>query len=218
MQNQFLDDFFSDNLIFNSDPHRHSCLLLALRDARMLSNRNVHTGVVNFEIPTFLGPHSWPSALLYLIILEQIGSCFKPVYMPTIQGYPIYLSLKYFSSLQEKECRALEALRHSFAHSFGLTNVFIDKKTQKADPNKTHIFTLVSDEKLPMIILPINNWDGNHRIKNNNQYTQINIWKLGDFVEEIVKTVKDQYSRNNIDLILKGGIEELKTTYTILIG
>jgi hypothetical protein len=218
MQNQFLDDYFSDNLTFSSDRYRHSCLLLALRDARLLSNRNVDTGVVDFKTPLFLTPQSWPSALLYLIILEQIGFCFKPANTVAIQGNPIYLALNYFSSLPEKECRAIEALRHSFAHSFGLTNVFIDKKKQKTDPDKTHIFTLIADKDFQMIKLPLKSWDGNFKIKNDSQYTQINIWKLGDFVEKLVKKVKEEYSKGNIELVLKGGLDELKTSYTILIG
>lgn len=211
MKHPVIDYYLSDDYDLMKSKGEFSCLMLALRDARSISGRDEKTGIVINTTGNF-SPHKWPAALLYLIILEQLGTCLKPT-SSNLQGYPIYLTLRYFSDLAEKECKAIAALRHSFSHSFALFNIYRDNKTQILDTGKTHVFRLIADELNPLIIIPndIDAWDGIFPIKNRKSITFINIWKLGDLVEEIVCNVRKEYAEDNIELLISE--EELKYKY-----
>jgi hypothetical protein len=217
MKSPLLDNIFSEDLYFKNDPTRASCLTMAIRDARLISNRDMTTGEVTLSILAPLFPNKWPAALLYLILLEQIGTCFKNKNIQAVDGNPIYKALKNFTTLGDNECRAIEALRHSFAHSYSLCNVKLDNKN-KIVQDRTHIYTLVADETTPLIALPTTPWQATFSSKSQGQGTKINIWKLGDFVEETFKTVKKEYHSDNIELILKDGETELKTRFTTTVG
>jgi hypothetical protein len=214
---KYLNSYFSTTQPFNKKERRYSSLILGLRDARLITNRNVDTGEVTFEIPWPLMPNSWAGTIVYLIILELIGTCFKPKHSPNSNENSIYRALRYFSSLSENEARSVESLRHSFAHNYGLINIQINKKTQKIVSNRTHHFLLTADPNGKAITERKEIWDGDFKSRNNKNTTIINIWLLGDLVENVFKNLVSENRKGNIDLILSKGIDELKAKYTIII-
>ena len=216
MKDSFVTNFISDKYSFQDDFNRHSCLAAAIRDARKFANRDIDSGEVTFENDAPLFPNAWPTALLYLIILEQIGTCFINKQKEKVYGNSIYKALKYFSDLPTDKAHALESLRHSFAHSYGLCNVKQGKKG--LIQSHTHIFLLTASKSGELIILPKNGkeWSGDYNSKMEESHTQINLWAFGDFVEKLFKNLKHEYEDDNVELILEGGIIELKTKYTFL--
>lgn len=207
MKHPVIDYYLSDDYDLMKSKGEFSCLMLALRDARLVSGRNDKTGeVINFSGPN--SPHNWSAAILYLIILEQIGACLKlkEIELPKEKPNPIFWALTNFSTqkLFDSEYHAIAALRHSFAHNYGLVN---DHK------NKEHVFRLIANQIEPLITIPNerNRWDGIYPIENSHSVTKINIWKLGDLVEEIVWNVRKEYTEDNIELRISE--DELKYKY-----
>lgn len=216
MKTELFDYIFSENSCFtlSDGKERISCLTKALKDARIASNREPQSGIVDLKLPAPLFPDSWPSALLYLILLEQIGTCFKKV-NSTIRiketDNPIFKALRVFSdpTLEEKTCRSIEALRHSFAHSYSLCNIKTKtnmKGKEKIVENRTHIFTLIAEPNAPLITFD-KSWKGDFKKKSEEYRTLINIWMLGDLAEEIYSNLKKEYFAGNLELLL-GQMEE----------
>ncbi len=119
MKDSLLDNYISDSPNFRDEPLRHSSLAVALREARKNANRNESNGEVTFEYNAPLFPNSWTSALLYFIVLDQIGTCFinRLKKSNNYQGFEIYKALKHFSDLNDQDAYALESLRHAFSHN-----------------------------------------------------------------------------------------------------
>ena len=212
----YLKSYLSSRIPYNKKERRYSSLILALRDARLITNRNVDTGLVTFKTRAPLSPANWGGAIIYLIILELIGSCFKPVDDTISETNPIYKALRYFSNLSESEARAIESLRHSFAHSYGLTN--IQMKKGKIVDSRTHHFQLTANASNARVVIERKQlWNGKYETINKRNTTQINIWQLGDLVEKVFTDLVAKNNKGKIELILVGGISELKAKYTAII-
>jgi hypothetical protein len=215
--NKYLQSYFSTVQPYNEKERRHSSLILGLRDARLITNRDSETGNVTFKTKAPLMPNSWAGTIVYLIILELIGTCFKPVHSPKSSDNAIYRALRYFSSLSENEARAIESLRHSFAHNYGLINIQNDKRTHKVISNRTHHFLLTADQSGKAVTERQEIWDGDFKSRNEKNTTTINIWLLGDLVEDVFAHLFYENNNGNIDLILSNGIDELEAKYTVII-
>jgi len=217
MKDPLLDNFISDSFEFNNEPGQHSSLAAALRDARTIANRDVVTGKVTLENEEPHYPNSWASALLYFIVLDQIGTCFvnRAKKFNNYQGFEIYKALKHFSDLSDKEAYALESLRHAFSHNYGLCNVK-HSKTGGIVNSHTHIFILTAEPIGNLITLPAlgKEWSGNYSTKLDGSYTYVNLWLLGDFVENVFKTLRSVYDNDEVELILNGGLHELKARFS----
>jgi hypothetical protein len=97
-----------------------------LRDARGITKRDPDTGRLDPEVKHgHLG--SWLGALGYMVLLDQIGRCFKPKRDAPEQGPPMVKALKHFSGLTDEKTCAIFALRCAFAHDYGL---WIGTRTQ----------------------------------------------------------------------------------------
>lgn len=104
----------------------------ALREARTLTDRDPETGERKKRRRN--PPTEWSGALMYLVLLEQIGKVLRPdgrralpkrragKKLPKEQY--IARTLRYFGEqwVAPKERGVLVALRNGFAHDFGLTN------------------------------------------------------------------------------------------------
>lgn len=214
--NNYLKQYFSTVQPYNKKESRYSSLILGLRDARLITNRDVDSGVITFKTRAPLSPSNWGGAIIYLIILELIGTTFKPTDVLNSKDNPIYRALRWFSNLSEGEARAIESLRHSFAHNYGLIN--IQKKNEKIIENRTHHFQLTANPKSNKVVIERKkSWDGIYHTMNKQNTTQINIWQLGEIVEQVFNNLVVQNNDGNIDLILADGIAELKAKYTVII-
>lgn len=218
MKSDLLENFISDSYCFKDEVKRHSSLAAALRDARVISNRNIKTGVVTLEHVAPLYPNSWASALIYFVVLDQIGTCFidSKKRSENISGNAIFKAIKHFSTLSDREAFAIESLRHSFAHNYGLANIKRDNKAQQILKTHTHLFALIAEKDQPLIEMPSldRQWNGDYDKKNLAERVVINLWTFGDFVENVFISLREQYIQDNVELILKGKELELKTRFT----
>lgn len=201
---------------FNKKEKRYSSLILAIRDARYISNRDMSSGHVTLKTEAALSPALWPGAIMYLIILELIGTCFSLKNTQRSTDNAIYRALRLFSDLSESQARAIEALRHSFAHNYGLTN--INKKSNgNIVKSRTHHFILTFHPEGTLIKERREEWDGTFVSQKKINSTQINLWRLGDKVEEVFQNLVSQAESKNLELILQDGLDELKAKYTVII-
>jgi hypothetical protein len=178
-----------------------------LRDARKFTGRDQSTGTkINGEK---IGDHgSWLGAIGYMAILDQIGTCFKPKSVTTINRNTIFKALKYFSQLPDLEIDALYALRCAFAHDYSLYNINPNK------PNLTHHFAVCQSPALKPVTLPQNQWDGDYSKKNLNNRTLINLETFGNTVELVCAKLIEHANNNDIEIVLTNGSDELLQRYS----
>ena len=153
---------------------------------------------------------SWLGTIGYMALLDQIGKCFKPKGYPPAVGNSICRCLTYFGDLTPPEQDALYALRCALAHDFGLINI----STRK--PKLTHRFTLTEGPKAPLVKLPLRQWDGDYENMSAENKTTVNLEAFGDLAETICGKVRDLNDKDELEITLVGGSDELLDRYCIL--
>ncbi|MBC9934412.1 hypothetical protein [Chitinophaga qingshengii] len=185
-----------------------SALIAGIRDARKFTGRNIETGQIEIYDNNVNG--CWLGAIGYLILLDQIGKCFKPSTISInfqSKTASIVRTLQYFSDLQDSERYCIYALRCALAHDYGLYNI------NGREPALTHHFLLRANSTTPLIELPKDQWDGKISTRNPENCTTVNLLALGDLVENIFESLKTMASQNQLEIILQGGTEELSSRY-----
>ena len=175
----------------------------ALRDARGATGRDLASGAIMNEGHTC----SWLGAVGYLILLDQIGTCFKPAGTGDLAGNTINRALSYFTDLSQDERSALYAMRCAFAHDYSLVN---------ENPHthvRTHHFIILSDPNFPVLRLPPQPWNGDYAVRDQDNATIVNVRALGDLVERICRELTDLARAGDLEVILPGGVEELTSRY-----
>ena len=197
-------------------PCRYSMTALLLRNARKLAGRNIETGVYemnevnenNFVEQTYYSMQ-YTSLINYLILLEQIGSIFKPKEIDKIeQTNGIYCTLKYFSPLNQEKIEAIKALRNSLVHKFGLA-------TEKKDKGGKSFKFSLSVEKNDEIVIP-KDWSGDFSDKSDDTLTTIFIPSFKDLVEGIYSNIIQDWELSKLEILRKVTINEMKARYTIV--
>lgn len=199
---------FHLNHIANLDDNTvvFSSLTAALRDARELTGRDINNG--EDLMPSNLKRGSWPGIICYLIILDQIGKCYKPLNKRSYKDLsPIQRTLKWFTNLSNDKIDVVYALRNALAHDYTISNL------NRSKPNLQHHFTLVDFRETQLITLPRTIWDGDPESKSINNLTIISLPLLGDLIELIWNSLMELHSNNKLELILKGGATEIKSRY-----
>lgn len=184
----------------------------ALKDARKMTGRNIKTGAKD-NTNTFGHLGSWLGTIGYLSLLDQIGGCFRRINGPIVEANKsgIIKALKNFSSLNDNEIDAIYSLRNSFAHDYSLQNVGHRQ-------GLIHHFTVDNSSTNPAIILPQQNWEGTIINKTPQNMTYINLQALGDIVENLIQNIIQLVDKNEVEIILTGGKEELKARYSFVTG
>lgn len=81
---KFLEKFSKQ---YEIEPNRYSCLIIALRDARMITGRDRETGQFKADIlessNSIMNPYSFIGVINYLLILEIIGAVYSSDSYPT---------------------------------------------------------------------------------------------------------------------------------------
>jgi len=212
---EYIKRFTVSNEIENN---RYSCLIIALEDSRMLTGRNLENGKYDLNIlrndKTFLNPNSFIGIINYLLFLEMIGEIFRLKSFKTNKTNNIFKALKQFgNSIPENDINTIIALRNSLAHNYGLINT---PKYSKENPTKRHKFIIDnSDDCLVLIKYPTKKWDGDYTDKSDDSSTIVSSIKLIELIESIYRNLRNEIDKNSIELSLKGGIEELKSKFTI---
>lgn len=111
--------------------------------------------------------------------------------------------------LKAEERNALYALRCCFAHDYSLVN----------HPNERrelwHGFDLYADEQTP-VTLPPEHLNG--FLASPQPRTGVNLRKIGDLAEDVFSAVVQKAQRDELEIILSGGVNDLRLRYTLFIG
>ena len=146
-----------------------SSLIAALRDARQATGRDLDTGICADRFNNNQ-KSNWLGTLCYLIILDQMGKCYKAKTDPALTKLsPIQRCLKLNTQLPDEQIDAIYALRNAFAHDYSISN-----KNEKY-PSLRHHFTLLGFYSDPMITLPSKIWDGRPDTKSKENMTYIGL-------------------------------------------
>jgi hypothetical protein len=184
-----------------------SGFLAALGDARASSGRD-ETGKVVDETQT----GHWLGAVAWMVLLDQIGSCFRPTPATgtsavTASGRAVVDTLHWwYAELPDLEVLALYALRCAFAHDYSLWNLSGDSTLQ-------HCF-VVDRDTARFVQLPSRPWTPADPPAPDNQ-TFISLRRLGDVCEEVVSRIRAAAASDTLEIILKGGVDELEHRYGI---
>jgi hypothetical protein len=192
-----------------------STFSIALRDARLITGREIKTGksmhnILSNSKGEHLKPYSPIGLLSYLIILEMIGKIFQKT-GNKIEDCGIISALRDFSKLNEREIYTIKALRNALGHSYSLTNIPFDKKHYE---NSLHLFAFHISGNVPLIQYPNPIWDGNYNKTESRTWIQIN--ELFNIVDLIIQFIADNLE--NKEIKLKMDINEIKTKYFINYG
>jgi hypothetical protein len=182
-----------------------------VRDARQATGRNMHTG----EVADELSASNWLGAMGYLVMLDQVGECFRPVPVPRDPPHEgaIPRALTYFQpALQDDEILAIYALRCAFTHDYGLVNV----GRGRAAARLHHRFELVAGRTTPLVQLPAVSWNGDLSGAVRRNPTRVNLRRLGDLAEQVVGSLRRASADRRLVVALNGGIDELFTRFTVM--
>lgn len=185
--------------------HRSSFVAL-LGDVRAASGRDAN----GKKEPKHHG--NWLAIIGYLILLDQIGDTFAIKGKTPSEGNAIYRALGTFSSLGKRERKAIYALRCSLAHEYSLFNI-PPLRRGKRDPELFHLFNLCQGSRGNIVTLPEKKWDGKH--SNLDSITTVNVELLGDLVEDIVQKLITYAHKDELEIILPGGLEEFAMRFSI---
>ena len=181
---------------------------------RLITGRDLYTGeskhfILQNSKGEHLKPYSPIGILNYLIILEMLGNFFESD-KESMHKRGITSALHHFSNLNEKERFTLDAFRNGLAHSYSLVNI---PREPKNNENSRHIFAFTAFLEIPLIKYPVKNWNGEYINADENQWTWIQVNKLFDLIETIIKQISEGIEKNEIKL--KIPLIELKSRYTI---
>jgi hypothetical protein len=193
-------------LSFSTSVNHFSGFVAALRDMRGATGRNPDTG----EKISGQGHGNWLGATGYLMLLDQIGSCFKPRSSAGITGNTIHKALGYFTQLPDREIDALYALRCAFAHDYSLYNI-----PPNGRQSLQHHF-VVWEGSGPLIRFPNTPWNGDYNNQTNENATWVNLEALGDLVEQVYRQLLNLAAANQLDIALGGGADELVRRYSFV--
>ncbi len=187
----------------------------ALNEARTATGRNEKGEILEEHCRT-----PWLSALCYMALLDQIGSCFKrkgvpdtfprernngrtPDFKKTLYRFGVFEETN--DDEKKEKIDALYALRCSFAHDFALANRYGN--------TYNYWFGVSYSSEGPMIKLPEVPCDGRFENKSRNNTTYVNLQLFGDFVENICAQLFELAERDGLEILLDDGADELIGRY-----
>ena len=174
-----------------------------LKDTRVSTGRDPQSG--NVIDPQKTG--SWLGSIGYMVLLDQIGSCFKPKNVQLARGNSIMKALGHFANLGNDEKQVIYALRCALAHDYSLYNI------NAKEPKLTHNFALTKGSGF-LIRMPNTQWDGNYQNRNANNQTLVDLQELGNLVENICKNLFELANKDELEVILTNGTDELIQRYS----
>lgn len=191
-----------------------SSLPKAIREARVITGRNIETGIPLEDDDSKSKLGWWSGAVIYLTILDQIGTVYKlkngnP---RTTSTNSIKLALGYFApELSIQEISEIVGLRNAFHHDFSLLN--IDSSNRPPNQRIYNNYGLNQNDDGPVVYLPKTPWDGNLLSLNSDNQTIINLKTFGDLVETIYERLLQYNEINQLEIALQNGVDELIKRY-----
>ena len=144
-----------------------------------------------------------------LNILEQIGILFCP---PTTNNNNIDKALdKFTPDILPDERKAIQNLRNSLAHNFGLVNY----NTRHNRPTLKYIINIGGDKSEKVVQLPRQTWDGNYANKSEETSCIVNVFPLMKLVHQIINGAITHYNNDTLSFAIED-LEEIKARFTII--
>ena len=173
-----------------------SCLGHALKEARMVTGRNLKSG----ELENESGSHKWLGAIAYLLIVDQIGECYKKsLNTPPLAESSFRKALHYFSDLSQGDSKILYGLRSSLVHNYSLVSRY--RSDQNSQWDYCYLFELEADGDSSLINIPQEEWTGNISLMDRKKHsTRIILKKIGDLVEEIYKEIINLHGNQQLEI------------------
>jgi len=197
---------------FKAESPHVSCFVAALRDAGFCLGRDLKTGL---RVSAQHDLASWPGTFVYLVLLEQIGKTLRPKGgrdLPPKAGkklsdeHPLERALRQFAAgnVTLTQRKALYALRCALAHEYGLFNA-------SKSPDYNRHFTLTDSG--PMFLRPKVKWNGSYSNPNLGSATTVNVIKVADMAEEVVRSVRAH--SNQMTLRSRVSLKELQMRFSL---
>jgi len=163
----------------------------ALRDARRLGGRSLDTGAVEAKITA-----SWPGALVYLILMDQVGKVIQPVLSArTTTSNDLRTALEEFDSgLDSTDRDMLYALRCALGHEFAMAN------ENARYPSLQHRFQLTEAGERKLVVYN-GQWNGKYASQSVGGPTEVNLTELTEVVENVVRDIETQCDAGDLRLV-----------------
>lgn len=197
--------------------HWGSSLIWVLRDARAATGRYLSSGEVGPK-PERSG--SWLGAVGYMIMLDQIGECYRPAdAAPLPKGTPDFIkALTYFADdVPDLERQALYALRCCFVHNYSLVNIPTTRNAEIRAQLQHHFLLGDDPAPCPVVQLPTERWAGNVGYRPNRMATRVSLRRLGDLAESVYARLLDLHEHRELRIALRGGGLELRSRYAFTV-
>jgi len=183
-----------------------SSLIAILGDARGATDRD-GKGRVKLNRRS----QSWLGATAYLILLDQVGKTFKVSGKPDGFGHSIGLAISHFTPVQDKAIiEALYALRCALAHDYSLFN----RDKHGTQPMRDHAFNFKADPVSPLVEFPSTRWNRIYKDPPLEQTTVVNLRKVGDLGETVVRSLRKHLREETLGLRLS--LDEFEWRYGML--
>jgi|APTNR8051073442_1049403.scaffolds.fasta_scaffold00090_13 hypothetical protein len=176
-----------------------------LRDSRRMTGRDPDSGVVVHPEQTVC----WLGILGYMILLDQLGKCFRPKGAKPRSRNGFKSVLRDFAGLNDADITALWALRCTLAHDYSL--VAEDAKSGYL----TYHFRLIGGNAPPIVTHPKTPWHGRLGVDYDDDATTINVELFANLVETIVQLIRERNEDGEIEICLRGGWHELLNRYHV---
>lgn len=183
-----------------SPPYWVSCFSAIVRDARVASRRDAGTG----QLAGVPSDTEWLGALAYMIMLDQVGDCFRIV-GGAGNGPSLLCALRDFTNLDDDDAEAIYALRCSFAHDYGLVN-------PSGNYRRQHAFRLIACGDRPVVMRPATPWSGDLGYVRGKE-TLVDLVALGELAEGVVRRLGELHRAGSLEIALPGGVPELFARY-----
>jgi hypothetical protein len=183
-----------------------SSLIAILGDARGAADRDEEG-----RVKPNRRSQSWLGATAYLILLDQVGKTFKVNGTPDTFGHPIGLAISHFTPIQDEAIiEALYALRCALAHDYSLFN----RDKHGTQPMRDHAFNFTADPVSPLVELPSSKWNRVYKDPPLEQATVVNLRKVGDLGEAVVRSLRRHHREETLGLRLP--LDEFEWRYGML--
>lgn len=167
---------------FRADAGYVSTFNAAVREARLVTGRGPRSGKLGPQDTATL----WSGTVIYLILLEQIGKSLRPAGGRAVNRteQPLEKAVRQFGprAVTLRQRQVLYALRCAFAHEFGLFN--------KGRGPYLRVFRLDDSRSGPLVRWPAQPWNGRYQDAHPKCSTTVNLVRVGDLVEEVVRSVR----------------------------
>jgi hypothetical protein len=171
-----------------------SSLIAILGDARGAADRDEEG-----RVKPNRRSQSWLGATAYLILLDQVGKTFRVNGTSDTFGHPIGLAISHFTPIQDEVIiEALYALRCALAHDYSLFN----RDKHGTQPMRDHAFNFTADTVSPLVELPSSKWNRIYTNPPAEQTTVINLRKVGDLGEAVVRSLRRHHREETLGLRL----------------